>query len=153
MKNIYVVMLLAFALPIPSLSNAEGLRDIYESTPKPICTYESAEWIGLEKPSRKSRIDEYRFCVDDNILYRLSAYNTNNDKPIQTKVKKLGIIGRMFTIQGKLSGSGRQLTPDRRIQYEIENAQVVKYECTKKDCKKKIVERSIIAQPIRPAPN
>ncbi len=129
-------------------SNAEGLKSIYQSAPVVSCSISTARWIGIEKPGKRTGIKEYKFCQEGNTIYKLSVYKTKPDKPARTSFKKLGTLGKMMTIQGQFSSSGRQISPDRRRQYELEQNKLIKYECIKSDCKRNVVQRTIIALPL-----
>ena len=70
-----------------------------------------------------------------------NIYKSKSGEKYDSSVRKITKLGQSVEIRGKLSNTGKQLSPDKKRQYELENNNLVIYECIKKECKKNIITK------------
>ena len=134
-------------LPLQS-SFAGNLKDLYGNTETSNCNLDTATHIAIEKSAKYGKIKEVRFCINSGQVQRLNIYKSKSGDKYDLSVRKIAKLGQQVEIRGKLSNTGKQLSPDKKRQYELENNNLVIYECIKKECKKNIITKKVIAKPI-----
>jgi len=127
---------------------AGNLKDLYGNTKTSTCNLDTATHIGIDKLAKYGKIKEVRFCINSGQVQRLNIYKSKSDEKYDVSVRKVAKLGESLEIRGKLSNTGKQLSPDKKRQYELENNNLVIYECIKKECKKNIITKKVIAKPI-----
>ena len=140
--------LLSF-VPFQALHSGD-LKDLYRNPKTSTCSLESATHIGIEKLPKYGKIKEIRFCINSGQIQRVNIYKSKSDDVHDLSIRKIAKLGESVEIRGKLSNTGKQLSPDKKRQYELENNNLVIYECVKKECKKNIIIKKVIAKPISP---
>ena len=122
---------------------AGGLKDLYETSVLRTCTIDSSSHL---KIVNKNTIDQFRYCIISNIVYELTLWKRPSKKPT---LRKLGELGSIINVVGKItSETGRLTQKAMQRQYELEDGNIVLYECTLNNCTKKIIQREIIAYPV-----
>ena len=122
---------------------AGGLKDLYETSVLRTCTIDSSSHL---KIVNKNTIDQFRYCIISNIVYELTLWKRSSKKP---SLRKLGELGSIINVVGKItSDTGRLTQKAMQRQYELEDGNIVLYECTVNNCIKKIIKREIIAYPV-----
>ena len=129
-------------------TKAGGLKDLYETSVLRTCTIDSSSHL---KIVNKNTIDQFRYCIISNIVYELTLWKRSSKKP---SLRKLGELGSIINVVGKIkSDTGRLTQKAMQRQYELEDGNIVLYECTLNNCIKKIIKREIIAYPVEKIEN
>ena len=120
-----------------------GLKDMYETSVQRSCTLESSSYMRIVNDNG---IDQFRYCIISNNLYELTLWKRSSKK---STLRNLGTLGNIVNIQGKVhSKTGRLMSANLQRQYELEDGNIVLYQCEINACRKKIIERKIVAYPI-----
>ena len=137
------LVILPFNSTFLTYSKAGGLKDLYETSVLRTCTIESSSHL---KIVNKNTIDQFRYCIISNILYELTLWKRTSKKPT---LRKLGELSSIVNVVGNVtSDTGRLTQKAMQRQYELEDGNIVLYECTINNCMKKIIQRKIIAYPV-----
>ena len=139
--------LLFLVLPFQAIQ-AGDLKNLYKTTEPSNCNLENATHIGTEKLAKYRKIKEVRYCIISDEIKKINIYKGRSDEKPETSVRKIAKLGESVQIRGTFSSTGRQLSPDKKRQYELEDNNLVIYECIKKECKKNIITKKVIAKPI-----
>ena len=145
--NLYIkcclVIIPFFNFGFLTFTKAGGLKDLYETSVLRTCTIDSSSHL---KIVNKNTIDQFRYCIISNIVYELTLWKRSSKKP---SLRKLGELGSIINVVGKItSDTGRLTQKAMQRQYELEDGNIVLYECTLNNCIKKIIKREIIAYPV-----
>ena len=120
-----------------------GLQDLYKTSVQRSCTLESSSYMRIVNDNG---IDQFRYCIISNILYELTLWKRSSKEPT---LRKLGTLGNIVNIQGKVhSKTGRLMSANLQRQYELEEGNIVLYQCEINACRKKIIERKVVAYPL-----
>ena len=145
--NLYIryclVIIQFFNFRFLTSTKAGGLKDLYETSVLRTCTIDSSSHLRIVN---KNTIDQFRYCIISNIVDELTLWKRSSKKP---SLRKLGELGSIINVVGKItSDTGRLTQKAMQRQYEIEDGNIVLYECTINNCVKKIIKREIIAYPV-----
>jgi len=139
----FLVIIPFFNFGFPTSIKAGGLKDLYETSVLRTCTIDSSSHL---KIVNKNTIDQFRYCIISNTVYELTLWKRPSKKPT---LRKLGELGSIINVVGKItSETGRLTQKAMQRQYELEDGNIVLYECTLNNCTKKIIQREIIAYPV-----
>ena len=146
----YKLILIKIFLIIPIFNfgnlpiiKAGGLKDLYDTSVLRTCTIESSSHLRIVN---KNTIDQFRYCIISNILYEITLWKRSSRKPT---LRKLGEIGSIVNVVGKVSTeTGRLTQKAMQRQYELEDGNIILYECTINNCAKKIISRKTVAYPV-----
>ena len=121
-----------------------GLKDMYKTSVRRSCTLESSSYMRIVNDNG---IDQFRYCIISNNLYEITLWKRSSKEPT---LRNLGTLGNIVNIQGKVhSKTGRLMSANLQRQYELEENNIVLYQCEINACRKKIIERKIVAYPIK----
>ena len=121
-----------------------GLKDMYKTSVQRSCTLASSSYMRIVNDNG---IDQFRYCIISNNLYELTLWKRSSKEPT---LRNLGTLGNIVNIQGKVhSKTGRLMSANLQRQYELEENNIVLYQCEINACRKKIIERKIVAYPIK----
>ena len=123
---------------------AGGLKDLYKTSVQRSCTLESSTYMRIVNDNG---IDQFRYCIISNNLYELTLWKRSSKEPT---LRNLGTLGNIVNIQGKVhSKTGRLMSANLQRQYELEEGNIILYQCEINACRKKIIERKVVAYPLK----
>ena len=121
-----------------------GLKDLYNTSVQRSCTLESSSYMRIVNDNG---IDQFRYFIISNNLYELNLWKRSSKEPT---LRNLGTLGNIVNIQGKVhSKTGRLMSANLQRQYELEEGNIILYQCEINACRKKIIERKVVAYPLK----
>ena len=143
LNKIFFLLICTFNFAGTNPASTGGLKDLYKTSVQRSCTLESSSYMRIVNDNG---IDQFRYCIISNILYELTLWKRSSKEPT---LRKLGTLGNIVNIQGKVhSKTGRLMSANLQRQYELEEGNIVLYQCEINACRKKIIERKVVAYPL-----